>query len=180
MKSIASCPLIKSVLVLDGEGKRIAVKYFDPELNSIQAQLSFERSLFQKTIRTNARSEQEIILIENDIVVYKFTSDLLFFVSSGEEENEIIVATVLQALFESISLLLRGIVEKRSALENLDLILLSIDEIVDGGVILETDASIIASRVSMRGVEGEVPITEQSFTQAFASAREQISRNLLR
>jgi hypothetical protein len=32
MKSVASCPLIKSILVLDGEGKRIAVKYFDPEL----------------------------------------------------------------------------------------------------------------------------------------------------
>ncbi|CAL6306169.1 unnamed protein product [Bathycoccus prasinos] len=155
MKSVASCPLIKSILVLDGEGKRIAVKYFDPELNSIQTQLSFERSIFQKTIRTNARSEQEIILFESDIVVYKFTSDLLFFVSSGEEENEIIVGTALQALFESISLLLRGIVEKRTALENLDLILLSIDEIVDGGVILETDPNIIASRVSMRGVEGE-------------------------
>ena len=49
-------------------------------------------------------------------------------------ENEIIVGTVLQALFESISLLLRGIVEKRTALENLDLILLSIDEIVEPSI----------------------------------------------
>jgi coatomer subunit zeta len=112
--------------------------------------------------------------------VYKFTSDLLFYVTSSEHENEIVVSAVLQALFESISMLLRGITEKRTALENLDLVLLAIDELIDGGVILETDPNVIASRVSMRGVDGEVPITEQSFIQAFASAREQISRNLLR
>jgi hypothetical protein len=180
MKPVASSPLIKCILILDGEGKRIAVKYFDEELNSTQAQLSFERSIFQKTLRTNARSENEIILVENNIVVYKFTSDLLFYVTSSEHENEIVVSAVLQALFESISMLLRGITEKRTALENLDLVLLAIDELIDGGVILETDPNVIASRVSMRGVDGEVPITEQSFIQAFASAREQISRNLLR
>ena len=65
-------------------------------------------------------------------------------------------------------------------LENLDLVLLVLDELVDGGVILETDPGVIANRVSMRGADSETPLTEQSFAQAIASAREQISRNLLR
>jgi len=65
-------------------------------------------------------------------------------------------------------------------LENLDLVLLTLDELIDGGIILETDASIIANRVSMRGADGDTPLAEQSFTQALASAKEQLTRNLLR
>ncbi|KAJ0981238.1 hypothetical protein J5N97_009493 [Dioscorea zingiberensis] len=45
-------------------------------------------------------------------------------------------------------LLLRNDVEKRIALEILDLILLHIDEIVDGGIILETYANTIARKVA--------------------------------
>lgn len=65
-------------------------------------------------------------------------------------------------------------------LENLDLVLLTMDELVDGGVILETDANVIANRVSMRGADSDTPLAEQSFSQALASAKEQLTRNLLR
>jgi len=80
-------------------------------------------------------------------------------------------------------MLLRGQIEKRMILENLDYLLLSIDEIVDGGyvlrepragagvrltqpankrrVVLEADASIITSRVSLRGAENDLPLSEQ-------------------
>ena len=67
-------------------------------------------------------------------------------------------------------------------LDKLDTVLLALDELVDGGVILETDANVIANRVSMRGVEGEqaTPLAEQTLSQALATAKEQITRNLLR
>ena len=120
------------------------------------------------------------MLFDKNIVVYKFISDIHFYITADECENELILSNVLLGFFESVSILLRGIVEKRTVLENLDLIFLVIDELVDGGVIFETDPNIIANRVSMRGADSETPLTEQSFTQAIASAREQISRNLLR
>ena len=115
--------------------------------------------------------------------------------------------------------------DKRSALENLDLIFMTLDELVDGGcvprsglrqtcafvllrtrcadmaadafplrrlrsrallatlrsrsIILETDPSVVASRVSMRGGDGDVPLSEQTFSQALASAKEQLARSLL-
>ena len=92
--------------------------------------------------------------------------------------------------------------DKKSALENLDLVFMTLDELVDGGcvaaaarrappsscphlltgpssIILETDASVIASRVSMRGSDGDVPLSEQTFAQALASAKEQLARSLL-
>jgi hypothetical protein len=49
----------------------------------------------------------EIILLENQVVVYKFVQDLHFFVTGGDEENELILSSVLQAFFESVNLLLR-------------------------------------------------------------------------
>ncbi|KAI8031355.1 Coatomer subunit zeta-1 [Camellia lanceoleosa] len=65
-----------------------------------------------------------------DIAV--FIQDLHFFVIGGNEENELILATTLQGFVDAVSLL-RNNVEKMEALENIDLILLCLDEIVDGG-----------------------------------------------
>ena len=109
----------------------------------------------------------EIAMFESNIVVYKFAQDLHFFVTGGEDENELILASVLQGFFDAVGILLRswyylyinfgslctglilvfsidiyfcflysrGNVEKKEALENLDLILLCLDEIIDGGYI---------------------------------------------
>lgn len=49
----------------------------------------------------------EITLLENNIVVYKFSQDLHFFVTGGENENELILSSVLQGFFDAVALLLR-------------------------------------------------------------------------
>lgn len=49
----------------------------------------------------------EVTALENNIVVYKFVQDLHFFVTGGEEENELILASVLEGLFDAVTLLLR-------------------------------------------------------------------------
>lgn len=46
-------------------------------------------------------------MFENNIVIYKFVQDLHFFVTGGDYENELILATVLQAFFDSVGVLLR-------------------------------------------------------------------------
>ena len=46
-------------------------------------------------------------MFENNIVVYKFVQDLHFFVTGGDDENEVIIATVLQGFVDSVGLLLR-------------------------------------------------------------------------
>lgn len=51
----------------------------------------------------------------------------------------------------------RQSVDKRTIIENYDLVSLAIDEIVDDGVILETDPTIIVQRVS-RAPAQDVPI----------------------
>nr|GEY08520.1 coatomer subunit zeta-1-like [Tanacetum cinerariifolium] len=135
-----AAPFVKNILLLDSEGKRVAVKYFSDDWPTNSAKLAFEKFVFTKTQKTNARTE-EIGMFENNIVVYRFIQDLHFFVTGGDDENELALATVLQGFYDAVTLLLRGNVEQREALENLDLIYLCLDEIVDGGMILETDGN---------------------------------------
>ncbi|KAI5660640.1 hypothetical protein M9H77_19963 [Catharanthus roseus] len=173
-------PLVKNILLLDSEGKRIAVKYYSDDWPTNAAKEAFEKAVFNKTQKTNARSEAEITMFENYVVVYKFIQDLHFFVTGGEDENELILATVLQGLFDAVALLLRGNVEKKEALENLDLVLLCLDEIIDGGIILETDANVIAGKVASNSIDAGAPLSEQTISQALATAREHLTRSLLK
>nr|XP_027123900.1 coatomer subunit zeta-1-like [Coffea arabica] len=175
-----ACPTIKNILLLDSEGKRVAVKYFCDDWPTNAAKLAFEKSIFTKTQKTNARTEAEIAMLESNIVVYKFVQDLHFFVTGGDEENELILATVLQGFYDAVALLLRNNVDQREALENLDLILLCLDEIVDGGIVLETDGSIIAGKVATHTMDDGSPLSEQTISQALATAREHLTRSLLR
>nr|ABR17033.1 unknown [Picea sitchensis] len=175
-----SCPLIKNILLLDSEGKRVAVKYYSDDWPTLASKLAFEKSVFTKTQKTNARAEAEIGMFDSFIVLYKFISDLHFYVTGGDDENELVLATVLQGFFDAVALLLRNNVEKRTALENLDLIFLCLDEIVDGGIILETEASLIAGRMVTHGADGGAPLSEQTISQALASAREHLARSLLK
>ncbi|CAA7057740.1 unnamed protein product [Microthlaspi erraticum] len=166
-----SCPLVKNILLLDSEGKRVAVKYYSDDWATNAAKLAFEKYVFTKTSKTNARTEAEITLLENNIVVYKFAQDLHFFVTGGEDENELVLSSVLQGFFDAVALLLRNNVEKMEALENLDLIFLCLDEMVDQGMVLETDANVIAGKVAMQSAEASGSLSEQTLTQALATAR---------
>ncbi|KAJ4961318.1 hypothetical protein NE237_021228 [Protea cynaroides] len=177
--SMETCPLIKNILLLDSEGNRVAVRYYSDDWPTNTAKFAFEKSVFTKTSKINARTEAEITMIDTYIIVYKCTQDLYFYVTGGDNENELILATVLQGFFDSVSLLLRDSVTKSAALENLDLIYCCIDEIVDGGIILETEAGVIAGKVASVSLESASSLTEQTIIQALTTAREHLTRSLL-
>ena len=69
-------------------------------------------------------------------------------------ENELILVNALLALHEALSSALRTTPDKRSLLDNFDTLLLTIDELIDGGMIMESDAAAITNRVGMKGAEG--------------------------
>ena len=51
-------PTIKAILIVDGEGKRIMARYYGaPEFPSSVEEASFEKKLYDKTMRTNAKNE---------------------------------------------------------------------------------------------------------------------------
>lgn len=141
---------------------------------SVKEQKAFEKNIFNKTHRTDS----EIALLEGLTVVYKSSIDLYFYVIGSSYENELMLMAVLNCLFDSLSQMLRKNVEKRALLENMEGLFLAVDEIVDGGVILESDPQQVVHRVALRGED--VPLTEQTVSQVLQSAKEQIKWSLLR
>ena len=72
-------------------------------------------------------------------------------VLGGGDENELILVTLLESLVDAVTALIKSQLDKRSLHNNLGLLLLTIDEMVDGGVILEVDAHAVEARVMLRG-----------------------------
>ncbi|KAF6813908.1 coatomer zeta subunit [Colletotrichum sojae] len=110
----------------------------------VKSQKAFEKGLLDKT----AKQTGDIILYDNRIVLYKMESDVMMYVVGGVDENEVLLYNVILALRDSLHLLFKQSVDKRTIVENYDLVSLAIDEIVDDGIILETDPTIIVQRVS--------------------------------
>lgn len=93
-------------------------------------------------------------------------------------QNEIILDTVLNGLFTALNTLLRGQMEGRNMLDNLETVMLAVDELVDGGIILEIDPQLIVNRVLMRGDDTAQPITDMSVSQAIATAKDQFFKSM--
>jgi len=72
----------------------------------------------------------------------------------------------LNCVYDSISQIMRKNVEKRALFENLDIIMLALDEICDGGIVLESDPQEVVNRVALR--TDDIPLGEQTVAQVKA------------
>uniref|UniRef100_A0A8C9QY03 Coatomer subunit zeta n=2 Tax=Scleropages formosus TaxID=113540 RepID=A0A8C9QY03_SCLFO len=145
---------VKAVLILDNDGNRLLSKYYDPQLYpSIKEQRNFEKNVFNKS----HKADNEIAFLEGMTIVYKSSIDVFFYVVGSTQENELMLMMVLNCLFESLSQILRKNVEKRFLLDNMDGVFLVVDEIIDGGVILESDPQQVVQKVNYR------PVSEQAY-----------------
>ncbi|KAK3760682.1 hypothetical protein RRG08_010655 [Elysia crispata] len=165
---------IKAIAILDNDGNRLLAKYYDDTFPNTKEQKAFEKNLFNKTHRANA----EIIMFEGLTCVYKSNVDLFFYVVGSSMENELILSSVLNAFYDSISQILRKNVEKRALLDNLDAVFLAADELCDGGIILEADSNSIVQKVAIRN--DDIPLGEQTMAQVLQSAKDQIKWSLLK
>ncbi|XP_016020161.2 coatomer subunit zeta-2 isoform X1 [Rousettus aegyptiacus] len=165
---------IKAVFILDNDGHRLLAKYYDDTFPSMKEQRAFEKNVFNKTSRTDS----EIAFFGGMTIVYKSSIDLFLYVVGSSHENELMLMSVLTCLFESLNHILRKNVEKRWLLENMDGAFLVLDEIVDGGVILESDPQQVIQKVNFRADDSG--LTEQSVAQVLQSAKEQIKWSLLK
>ena len=185
--SMALCsePSISSVVIVDDRGTRVATKYYSDGLQTLAAQQKLEASLLSKALKSTASGEADIVLFDGHIAVMRAGKDCHMFVTGDQDENEIILVEVLNTLYNTLSTLLPGgSLDSRNMMEKLDVVLLVLDELVDGGVILEIEPSAIVNRVGMKGAEGSssasaMPGAAGSSTtpqQALLSFKEQMTR----
>ncbi|CAF3121826.1 unnamed protein product [Rotaria sp. Silwood2] len=156
---VPSLYVIKGIIILDNDGNRMLAKYYNQLFSTVKEQKEFEKSLFTKTHKGSG----DVILLDNLTIVYRNNVDLLFYVVGSTNENELMLNTVLTCLFESLSTMLRKNVEKKFLYENLDLVMLTLDEMCDDGIILESDPILITQRVQLR--QDDIPLGEQTVSQ---------------
>lgn len=136
---------------------------------TLKDQLSFEKGVFNKTRKATG----DILVFESRLILWKPLADVTFYVVGPADENPLMLSTLLKALTDSVSGLLRGQVDKRHILENLDLVTLAVDECVDDGIILETDSAAVVSRVSRpRPDVTDLQINEQTIMNAYSTLRD--------
>ncbi|XP_063729398.1 coatomer subunit zeta-1-like [Symsagittifera roscoffensis] len=189
--------MIKAILILDNDGKRLYAKYYDhnlaygisgaplpPTLGGISnpPQGEFERKLFQKTYKANS----EIVMLDNNTIVYRSTVDVFFYVIGSSDENELILSNVLNCLYDSVGAIMK-IVERSSIMSNLSSVIQIIDEICDSGIVLECDHTLVLSRTAIKGAAaggegapGDLLAGDQTVSQVLSNAKEQLKWSLLR
>lgn len=177
-------PLVKAVVVINHEGKRICSRFCDRTIwYDEESRRGFEMSLLRKVQSMGDVSESvDVMEFKDFVIAYKHSDDLFMFVVGGANENELIMVEVLQALDNTLHTIMRGQVFEEAVLENLESLLLVVDELVDQeGIIMETDAEELVNRVGQQGGSfmDQVPLGEQTLGQALQTARDQITRSIL-
>ncbi|KAF2457369.1 Longin-like domain-containing protein [Lineolata rhizophorae] len=182
---------VNAILILStDDSSRILAKYYSPPhppagaghsassgfpganpYPTVKEQKAFEKGLLEKT----AKQTSDVILYDNRVVVFKAESDVMLYVVGAADENEVLLYNVILALRDALNILLKNSTDKRTIVENYDLVSLAVDEICDDGIILETDPVIVASRVSrppaqdvsMKGID----LSEQGLLNAWSNLK---------
>lgn len=156
-------PQVSAIIVQDNEGARIVAKFYSRgDFPDKLSEGEFEKKLYKKTKSALVRAEAEVLMLDGFTVVYRCGPDITFAVVGPADENEIILAGVLDTLWDAQSMLLKGAIDKRSVLAHLELLLLTLDELMEGSVPFELDASAIEARVMLRGA---VPDSISSYNE---------------
>lgn len=197
------------MLLLDSEGHRILAKYYEPPgvradgvaapagagaaglaplyaKNPYQTQKqqeALEHGVWDKARRASGTwgglTAGDLFQYDNQLVLFKASYDVYLFVIAPEHENELMIHSFLQSFYDTLSVLLQSQIDKRTILDNMDLVTLALDESIDDGcvcaadrrIILETDSAAIANRVTRpRSDTIEVQINEQSTSLCLTAA----------
>ena len=105
------------------------------------------------------------------MVLYLSCSNAKIFVIASGSANELVIDTVLRGLESALNTLLKGNIDARGIIDNMDYVLLAIDEVCEDGIIFETSGDDIASRVLMNS--SGAPVTQETLYEAYQKARDQ-------
>ena len=129
--------------------------------NMEETRNAFEKEVQQKIGAIVARPDAaEVVSVMGKTVVFCGGSsqggsgDVRVVHVGPSNESELVLAHLCEGVYDALSQLMGGTTERTMVLDNLELVFLLIDEHCDGGLILETDGSKLASAVLLRDDDG--------------------------
>ncbi|ODV89072.1 hypothetical protein CANCADRAFT_3712 [Tortispora caseinolytica NRRL Y-17796] len=175
---------VLACIVLDSSGKRIFAKYYDhphqPGQNPYSSetkQVEFETGLAKKT----HKDPTEVILYDGNLATFKECGDAVIYLIGPADENELLLHSLVTSIREALEMILGSSINKRTLLENYDILALTIDEFIDAGVVMQPDSTIVAGRVSRapsQEASRQIDLSEQGILNYMSIARERISETL--
>jgi len=192
-------PRIDAILVLDGDGNRLAGKYYGDFLTNVtdssaravvasggdkaaarsdtveDLRSSFERQLQAKVGGIAARADAaEVVSVTGRTCVFCGDSasggDVKVVHVGPSNESELVLAHLCEGVFDALSRLMGGSTDRTMVLDNLELVFLLIDEHCDGGIILETDGAKLANNVLLRDEDALMAEQQGRGAQAVTSS----------
>jgi coatomer subunit zeta len=171
-------PGVNSFVILTADGERLLAKYYDGR--NKDDQMKNESLLQRKTKSNKIGADSEVFLMDQEVVAMRAGADVKFYISADATENELILVGVLDAIYNALAEILTNHMDHRTLVDNLELTLLTVDEVIDHGQIMEIDPNAVASRVLMRGSEGgsQQAIGDLSISQAINLARDSFIKTI--
>ncbi|CAH2301854.1 coatomer subunit zeta-2 isoform X1 [Pelobates cultripes] len=139
---------VRAAIILDHDGHRLLAKYYGDSFPSLKEQREFEKRISHMT----QRSECEVLLVDGVTALCQRLSDVTCYIVGGPQENELLLLSALTCICESLCHMLRKNVDRSSLMENMDTVCLILDEIIDQGVILESESEKVVQRLSFKTI----------------------------
>nr|CCC93596.1 putative coatomer zeta subunit [Trypanosoma congolense IL3000] len=150
---------IQGIVILNVAGERAFAKYYiNPEmqthgvLTTVEKQRTLEIAIHEAARdpkrSCNSFGDEDIMLYGGHTILFQVSDEVTFAVIGVAEENELVLQSVLRGLIDSLRQELKSDdLSLRILLEKFDAIILTVDEMIDEGIILETDSSRVAEDV---------------------------------
>ena len=131
--------LIKFIIILDNSGKIIYSKYFTDK-NTAEKQREFEKQLCFKVKNLNILpGELDVFTIEDYNVFVKLIGEVAYFIGINENDNECLGYNFCKIFENCLANILNDNFQRMKIFNNLEKIMLLIDEMIDNGIIVNTD-----------------------------------------
>ena len=147
--------LIQFIILLDNRGKRIYSKYYIPNehiLSKHANQIDFEKRIAQSVVNfnVNTSNEMDIFSLGEFMILSKINREIAIFVGAMNSDNENIIANFFEVLEEGIENATGNKLTRKGVLEAYHKIVLLIDEMVNSGIIINTDGESIDSKLNSK------------------------------
>ena len=92
----------------------------------------------------------EIFTFQQFTVIFKVINHLQIFLIHDEEENSVLMESVIDCLYDVMKMLTNDPYEGKNIFTHLEDLILAVDEIIDEGLIVTIDPKLVFERVKMK------------------------------
>ena len=132
------CCLIKFITILDNNGNLLYGKYYSIKEPEKQRELEKKLCLNFKNLNIPL-NELDAFNMEEYNVFVKVSGELALFIATDENDNECLAYNFFKIFEYTLSNLLQDNYSRTKFLETYDKIVVMIDEMVDDGIVVNTD-----------------------------------------